>query len=1349
MKKKVLKIELEGLEGKTPQKGVDYFTVEEVQQITDDIMSRIRVPEDGAPGKDAEPVDYLKIEKFVKKEVSKIPKPKEETPIDIDSIAKIVISYLPKQKKIKVDYEKIKEYCLEEIKKIEDNRDSRWRQLNSGGPTTRLGELVDVNLDGLQTNYILTWNGSEWVAKEPSEVDSEFDYIQFNTTAAPQPNAEGLLQWNATDGTLDLGMSGGDITQQIGQELFIKVRNASGSTIPNGTPVYFNGRQGNRPKIYPAKGDAEATSMVEGITTQDIPNNSDGFITTFGYVRQIKTNYAGWAEGNKLWVSKTTAGALTNEEPEVPHHSDVIGEVSIVGSAGIGAIFVRIGRHRTLQELSDVNGTAPTEGSFLRYNASAGYHDFIGNADLGAYGLSLSFLKDTNGTGLPIRNYNNEDVALLGKDGNLYSEFYDTVSIVGNYETLTIGNIQNAYTTVLGRTVVADVSNFYASLDTGSFTSDIDFYIWGYKIAPDYNYVYSLAYGFASVSDTNPFSVALNWDADDSEGYVIMAFDYGISQYYYIDIGLNTSFIVNDYNGWTNGFFSPGIQSPYDLPGFTSTAIYFEIYANYEITSDRLGTVKVTSANPITPYAEDLSGYPFWVRLEWDAVENATSYYIVDTTNGYYVEVSDTTPVIVDSSYSGWASGSPVIQHSSPYNACYNFFDALNDDGKYFIVKGTGDIETTGGIKIGSRQDAQNPDYSFIGDQTTGFYNPSNGVVSFSSSGNLIYTSNANGITMDSNSGIFKSGAGSASNPAFGFTGDLNTGMYLIGSDTLGFSTAGVERFRASSGGLFGIKTTNPITYLHVQGASSLATATTDFVQYWERPFNSGVAFARFAGIKLGSANATANSAGKMDFVVNAINSSIGANPSSVSLFTVMSLTGDGDVSVSKSVGSDVTLGNKMNILAYDNSTRALGVGGGIAFYGNFTGFTPTMAGAIKAYKSNATDNNWDFDMVFSTRLNGTSQLTERARLTAGGLLGVGTTAPLTMIHARLSNADNGVVSNVITMEHITSGTAGAGFGSGISSILEAGDGVPYSAGSIQNYWVDAGTAKTSEWAILTRAGKQFKINDQNASFNPSGVSSNYSVFVTSASTSGYISSGGYDTYEFGLYSGAGDETIASYDQDASQYYYFNRVFFGDSSGIYSNAGLFITNTGSSQFGVAYDGSNFLQLGVSSVGLITFNATGTTPEFLFNSLVRHTGAYAEIYVADGSTAQSIPTGTTYTKLTAFTTNGSSANCTADATNDKITITKAGKYLVNCVVSGYDGAAGAEFKMALFKAGVEQSNIHATNKFNAGSEIDNMEMCGIIVATANQDIDVRLRHGDAGSVNFTTQYANLTITYIGE
>jgi len=54
------------------------------------------------------------------------------------------------------------------------------------------------------------------------------------------------------------------------------------------------------------------------------------------------------------------------------------------------------------------------------------------------------------------------------------------------------------------------------------------------------------------------------------------------------------------------------------------------------------------------------------------------------------------------------------------------------------------------------------------------------------------------------------------------------------------------------------------------------------------------------------------------------------------------------------------------------------------------------------------------------------------------------------------------------------------------------------------------------------------------------------------------------------------------------------------------------------------------------------------------------GAFGDIHVHDaGAGAQSIATGATYTKLTCFTDNGASVGVTADATNDKITLTRTG------------------------------------------------------------------------------------------
>ena len=272
--------------------------------------------------------------------------------------------------------------------------------------------------------------------------------VQFDTSATPQPNAEGLMQWNATDGTLDLGMDGGDITMQLGQEMFTKVRNQSGATILNGKAVYFSGRLGNRPLISLALGDAEVTSRVAGITTQDITSPSDGFITTVGYVRGIKTDYTGagvwgttWVEGDLLYVSKTVAGQITNVEPAIPHHVDIIGSVGIVHSS-LGSILINIERHRALEGLSDVNGTAPIDGSIPSYHAGGGYFDF-----------------DKNINDFTIQSFETYSKNLIGYDGNV-EDISDTVTVV-TYNTPS-GDIIKTITEVSSTVTTITFSGIYS-----------------------------------------------------------------------------------------------------------------------------------------------------------------------------------------------------------------------------------------------------------------------------------------------------------------------------------------------------------------------------------------------------------------------------------------------------------------------------------------------------------------------------------------------------------------------------------------------------------------------------------------------------------------------------------------------------------------------------------------------------------------------------------------------------------------------------------------------------------------------------------------------------------------------
>ena len=71
------------------------------------------------------------------------------------------------------------------------------------------------------------------------------DAVQFNTAAVNTP-AVGKFSWNATDGTMDLGLAGGNVVLQIGQEEVIYGLNKTGATLLNGRVVRLSGSQGQR-----------------------------------------------------------------------------------------------------------------------------------------------------------------------------------------------------------------------------------------------------------------------------------------------------------------------------------------------------------------------------------------------------------------------------------------------------------------------------------------------------------------------------------------------------------------------------------------------------------------------------------------------------------------------------------------------------------------------------------------------------------------------------------------------------------------------------------------------------------------------------------------------------------------------------------------------------------------------------------------------------------------------------------------------------------------------------------------------------------------------------------------------
>ena len=143
------------------------------------------------------------------------------------------------------------------------------------------------------------------------------------------------------------------------------------------------------------------------------------------------------------------------------------------------------------------------------------------------------------------------------------------------------------------------------------------------------------------------------------------------------------------------------------------------------------------------------------------------------------------------------------------------------------------------------------------------------------------------------------------------------------------------------------------------------------------------------------------------------------------------------------------------------------------------------------------------------------------------------------------------------------------------------------------------------------------------------------------------------------------------------------------------------------------------------------------------------GAYAGIHVHDTTVVQSIPAGTTYTKVLCYVYNDSAANCTPDAANDKITITKTGSYYVSGSFSFKSNTNNVVFRCAAFLGGVEQNDVHWLRKIGTGADAGSSGFVGIIsVQSVPIDIDVRVRHDQVGATEFNVLYSNFVVNRIG-
>jgi hypothetical protein len=191
-------------------------------------------------------------------------------------------------------------------------------------------------------------------------------------TAAQGTKADTAVQTvTSADGTVTVtGTTAIDLAVASVATVIARVRNNTGSTITKGSAVYITGAVGQLPTVALARANTDATSaQTLGLMAADLPNNTNGNVVVIGRLSNLDTS--AYTDGQQLYLSSATAGALTATKPYAPAH---IVYVAVVEHADptLGKLFVKVQNGYELDELHDVSAQTPTNGQTLVFNSTSG-----------------------------------------------------------------------------------------------------------------------------------------------------------------------------------------------------------------------------------------------------------------------------------------------------------------------------------------------------------------------------------------------------------------------------------------------------------------------------------------------------------------------------------------------------------------------------------------------------------------------------------------------------------------------------------------------------------------------------------------------------------------------------------------------------------------------------------------------------------------------------------------------------------------------------------------------------------------------------------------------------------------
>ena len=234
-----------------------------------------------------------------------------------------------------------------------------------------------TNLNGVTDWNIGDWaifNGSIW--QKIDNTDAVTSVNGFTGTVVLNATDVGAISGiTSTDGSVTITSSGTSrdlsvATAAAATNVICQVRNATGATVTKGTVVYISGATGQIPTISKALATSDATSaQTLGMMTADLANNSNGYVTIIGLISNIDTS--AYTDGAQLYLSGTTAGAVTATKPYAPIHLVYVAIVEYAHPTQ-GKLFVKVQNGYELDEIHNVSAQTPSNGQTIVYNSSTG-----------------------------------------------------------------------------------------------------------------------------------------------------------------------------------------------------------------------------------------------------------------------------------------------------------------------------------------------------------------------------------------------------------------------------------------------------------------------------------------------------------------------------------------------------------------------------------------------------------------------------------------------------------------------------------------------------------------------------------------------------------------------------------------------------------------------------------------------------------------------------------------------------------------------------------------------------------------------------------------------------------------